>query len=297
MRASSPFSRYLTSKARYLPPYISEETSIRREKGDSFNALVQAKKSVTLNPYHRRNLSVLHACVESNRKGSGTNKLVVLIISCEKYQDRCEGLYDLLTSHGFCVKVVFGKDAQMKHSYNTIIVEAGDPYEDLAFKVRDAFLYVFEEYSTGTGILKIDDDICVSDPPALLEQIYKVLGNEHIQYGGRILRGGKSGVFRDWHFKKCSAAEWNRRPFGKKGIDRWAWGPFYYVSASALRSFYEFNIMFPDEIIGEINEDLYVGRVLSEMGIEPTDLDLSKFGITWDALPGDLETRRIWPVQ
>src|SRR5437899_1391965 len=58
----------------------------------------------------------------------------------------------------------------------------------------------------------------------------------------------------------------------------YASGPCYYLSSIALSAFYEYNVRFPDEIRGEIYEDVFVGRVLREMGITLTHIDFGERG-------------------
>ena len=254
----------------------------------TFDALEAAKQGVMLSPESEISLTALRQCLLARDLAPAPKpNLIVLLISCEKYQERALATYRTLVDMGLFVKVVVGAGAKIHVDLDCLHVAAGDFYEDLPFKVRDAINWVYETYGATANVLKVDDDLLISDLLAFRRFISNVSqGRSHYvgQAAGAPQRGGHPvAVWRDFHYGKCHDDAHNK-PYGKRTGGRYAVGLIYYLSGTAVETFYEFVHRYPDEIMGEMFEDLFVGKVMEASGVKLKDVRCAEMGLPLDSL-------------
>jgi hypothetical protein len=207
-----------------------------------------------------------------------TPRCALLIVSCEKYRTRATALARRLrTVPDTACRIVVGREASVPEDPIFLRVEAPDDYESLPLKVRDALIFAFEAYGSGTPVCKIDDDVRIGSLRRFAGGLYELLA------GG----GDYSGVpvdslhhDRTWHFKKCRDPRVNVSIYGKRFREPFADGPFYMLSPRALEAFVLANLRYPDEIAGELYEDKFVGDTLCQEGIALSALDPRSLALT-----------------
>ena len=252
------------------------------------DALESAKQSVMLEPEDDSSLAILRTCLLArDLLPAPKPNLIVLLITCEKYQERALSTYRTLVSMGLFVKVIVGAEASIHVDFDFVRVPSGDFYEDLPKKIRDAFIWAYETYGAAINVLKIDDDIHVADEAAFahfLETLTQTRSHYVGQGSGSPgLGNGPVPIWRDFHYGKCKDPQFNKA-YGKRTGARYAVGLIYYLSGSAIEKFYEFVHRYPDEIAGELYEDLFVGKVMEASRIKLEDVKASEMGLALEAL-------------
>jgi predicted O-linked N-acetylglucosamine transferase (SPINDLY family) len=241
--------------------------------------LAAMRAKLALQPYDEPLQSAYLAAVERQR-AANRPAAIGLIVTCAKYFERARRLHARLASLDVLpLRLVVGRGAAVEPHPDLLEVDAPDDYESLPLKVREAFLHVFERY--GCAAFKIDDDLQITDEARLAECVQALL------VGGSDYAGFEVGSpmhDRTWHWNKCRDAALNRTPYGKRFHGRWANGPFYFLSAAALRTFALAVLRFPGEIEGELYEDKFVGDTLRAEGIRLTALPAGFAGIAADNL-------------
>ena len=251
-------------------------------------ALECAKQSVMLAPESENSLEVLRKCLLArDLVSTPESNLIVLLISCEKYQEKALSTYRTLVSMGLFVKVIVGAQAAIHVDVDYVQVAAGDFYEDLPHKIKDAINWVYETYGAAVDVLKVDDDLRIADPSAFESFLAGLIAGRS-QYVGQASGPPMSdhrpvAIWRDFHYGKCHDEIYNR-PYGKRTGRRYAVGLIYYLSGSAIEKFYEFVHRYPGEITGELFEDLFVGKVMEASGVELKDVRCAEMGLALESL-------------
>jgi hypothetical protein len=241
-------------------------------------ALADARLALTLAPYDAEALAVFEALLAKTQHAAA--RPLALIISCEKYFSRALRVSDcLMQLDGIDHRIVVGQAAQVPDHPRLMRVAAADDYESLPHKVAAAFTAVYASFQQGTSVFKVDDDIDIRDASAFARACAEIVAGPG-DYAGFVV--GEPSHDRTWHWQKCRTQTLNQQAYGKRYLGNWANGPFYYLSARALRAFALAQIRFPAEIDGELYEDKFVGDTLRREGISVTALDPVKVGIAAD---------------
>jgi FMN phosphatase YigB (HAD superfamily) len=246
--------------------------------GDRELAAIRA--ALSLHPYD----TVLQARYGSHlerQRSPCEASAIGLIITCEKYFERALQLHARLSALNlFALRLVVGRGAAVPTHADLLEVDAPDDYESLPRKVRAAFVGIHEQH--GSAVFKIDDDLRIADPGRLRESVRGLLGSG-LDYAGFEVAGATHD--RTWHWGKCRDPALNGTPYGRRYVGPWANGPFYYLSARALRAFTLAMLRFPAQIEGELYEDKFVGDTLRAEGIPLSPLDAASVGVAADNLP------------
>lgn len=227
------------------------------------------KKIACLQPYSENIEPLIETVANSLRCEKRTN--VVLLISCHPRVSIAlttqKKLKELLGAQ-FRVIIVLGqRTLDMHPSYlldDVLVVDSDDNYESLPGKVTKAFQFIYSHFGAGTNCFKVDEDLPINDA-GQLKRLMTELSRSRLNYAG-FAGNNRENFERTWHFGKCEDKSLSRRPYGKRYPGAFAYGPFYYLSASALKTFCCETIRFPDEIIGHLYEDKFVGDTLREGG-------------------------------
>ena len=243
------------------------------------DALSSIAQALSFSPYDPINIKALCDILEAKASRPAAN--LGLIFSCEKYISRAARVAKILSHPAipFKVKIVVGADAAVANINNLMKVKAKDTYEALPAKVCSAYMEIASNYAAPTNIFKIDDDINISDIELFSSSCFSLISS-NIDYAGFPV--GTPYHDRTWHWNKCSEEKLNRFIYTKRFNGAWANGPFYYLSAKALRSFVIARYQFPGESEGELYEDKFVGDVLRQGNIDLTPLNPKAFTIRAD---------------
>jgi predicted O-linked N-acetylglucosamine transferase (SPINDLY family) len=257
---------------------VSAATSSRAGTDDC--ELAKLRTALSLRPYD----ASLHTAYESavkRRREPVPAAAIGLIITCEKYFKRALRLHAKLSALNVLpLRLVVGRGAKVPAHADLLEVDAPDDYESLPKKVRAAFVNAYERH--GCAVFKIDDDLEINDDTRFVDDVRALIGGA-VDYAG--FEVGSPDHDRTWHWNKCRDAVLNRMPYGKRFRGTWANGPFYYLSASALRAFALATLRFPSEIDGELYEDKFVGDTLRAEGIRLAPLPAGAAGVAADNLP------------
>lgn len=242
--------------------------------------LAAIRDALSLHPYDTA-LQTRYESSLQQRRGPSRAGAIGLIITCEKYFDRALRLHAKLSAlNTLPLQLVVGRGARVPVHVDLLEIDAPDDYESLPRKVREAFLHAHERH--GCAVFKIDDDLQITDAVRFSENVRALLGAD-IDYAG--FKVGCAAHDRTWHWGKCREATLNRTPYGRRFLGPWANGPFYYLSAIALRAFALSALRFPAEIEGELYEDKFVGDTLRAEGIRLSPLEAGSAGVAADNLP------------
>jgi hypothetical protein len=241
-------------------------------------ALADARLALTLAPYDTDALALFEALLTQSQRAAA--RPLALVISCEKYFSRALRMSEYLAQlDGIDHRIVVGQTAQVPEHPRLMRVAAADDYESLPHKVAAAFTAVYETFQPGTSVFKVDDDVDIRDAAEFSRAMAEIVASPG-DYAGFVV--GEPSHDRTWHWRKCSTQTLNQQAYGKRYLGNWANGPFYYLSARALRAFALAQIRFPAEIDGELYEDKFVGDTLRREGISVTPLDPARVGIAAD---------------
>jgi hypothetical protein len=152
-----------------------------------------------------------------------------------------------------------------------LVVDANDNYESLPEKITKTFEYIYRTFADNTKCFKVDEDLPISNGEQL-QELMLALSQSKFDYAG-FAGNNKENFERTWHYGKCENTELSRRPYGKRYPGAFAYGPFYFLSSNAVRAFTSETIRFPDEILGHLYEDKFVGDTLREAGITISALE------------------------
>lgn len=205
--------------------------------------------------------------------------IIVMHISCAERSLRAYRSAASFTENEFISNlVIIGDPSTTTYRFDCdqkcLFVPCADSYEKLPLKVASALRFLgFSNVSA--AVLKVDDDIQCREPNELTEVLLHELGRS--DYAGRIWDPmNDQGIDRTWHFRKCSIPD---EPYSRLGIGQFAEGPAYLLSSRAINLLARLSVYVPHEFEQDLYEDMTIGRILSLMGIVPTDLDLRKLGL------------------
>jgi len=252
---------------------LNQHMQASMQMGDIQAVWNDLEKILNLRPYHDEFINLVPLVANKLRTEQKTN--VVLIISCWHRLENARKTKDIINKNNknyFKVLIVVGKKDGLEiasHMENDLlIVNAPDNYESLPLKVQSAFHFVYKNYGEGSCCFKIDEDLQIKNAE-ILTNLMKKLSESSLKYSGFC---GNNPYYSDrtWHFGKCQNKVISRRPYGRRHRSPYAYGGFYYLSYTALETFVTATLKFPDEIQGQVYEDMYVGFTLFEEGIKIT---------------------------
>jgi predicted O-linked N-acetylglucosamine transferase (SPINDLY family) len=242
--------------------------------------LVKLRTALSLRPYDASLQTAYESALRLRREAARPGA-IGLIITCEKYFERALRLHAKLSAlNALPLWLVVGRGANVPAHADLVQVDAPDDYESLPKKVRAAFVHAYERH--GCAVFKIDDDLQITDGTRFVDDVRALIGGA-VDYAG--FEVGSPDHDRTWHWNKCRDAALNRMPYGKRYRGTWANGPFYYLSAAALRAFALATLRFPSEIDGELYEDKFIGDTLRAEGIRLAPLPAGAAGVAADNLP------------
>ena len=153
---------------------------------------------------------------------------------------------------------------------DVLLLDCGDEYEDLVYKVR-AFLRFVAEQRSGAMVFKCDDDTYVH-LPNLLRAARRVQGGEGGGYCGNVLRLASSEMearARGWHREKVSDPSFGQNYEGRLSV--WCdGGTGYFLLPVAQRALLGIASWRP---VGYVGEDVHTANLLFEAGITPRQLE------------------------
>jgi Galactosyltransferase len=211
--------------------------------------------------------------------------VLVVHISCHPYVARARQSVDTFRdSYGRIRNIVVVGAPGGGYSFDavaeTLLVPAGDHYENLPSKVAAAFHFIGMAGYTGI-IVKVDDDIRCNDAEALGDAVLDV--TSRADYSGKVFDPTiLPGISRTWHIAKCASPAFNDRPFSGIPHAAYAEGPVYVLSSNALHALSKAWLMFSDHFTESLYEDLSIGEVLAHFGIYPLSYDLRRSGLVHD---------------
>jgi len=238
--------------------------------GRSRDCWSTVKELACLQPYADNTEELIEVVAKSTRTQDRTN--IILLISCHPRVSIALNTREKLRKilgENFRVLIVLGQREEKMHPPqmldDLLVVDANDNYESLPEKITKALQYIYSTFGTGTSCFKVDEDLPINDSEQL-RRLLKALSESSLDYAG-FAGNNKENFERTWHFGKCEDKALSRRPYGKRYPGAFAYGPFYYLSFKALKAFSSETIRFPDEILGHLYEDKFVGDTLRETGI------------------------------
>ncbi len=263
------------------PPHIrSERTAASPTTSPASpdnRQLAKLRTALSLRPYDASVQSAYESALTLRREAARPDA-IGLIITCENYFERALRLHAKLSAlNVLALRLVVGRGANVPAHADLVEVDAPDDYESLPKKVRSAFLHAYERY--GCAVFKIVDDLQITDGTRFVDDV-RALIRGAVDYAG--FEVGSPDHDRTWHWNKCRDAVLNRMPYGKRFRGTWAQGPFYYLSAAALRAFALASLRFPSEMDGELYEDKFVGDTLRAEGIRLAPLPAGAAGVAAD---------------
>lgn len=166
---------------------------------------------------------------------------------------------DFVVVQGGCIKDDFNDETKV------ISLNCNDSYVGLPEKVMKTFHFLIsrDEFKEYNHFCKLDDDMKVIQRFENLEGDYS--GRVHYGDGNRQWHIGRSGNF------------WDRIPYLGE-FKPWCMGGFgYIVSRFALEK------ITPDfKYLDHIYEDVYIGLLMFNAGIVPTNIDIKKYLLSPD---------------
>lgn len=228
------------------------------------------KQLACLQPYSQNIRELIEVVAKSVRTEVATS--IVMLISCHPRLSIAlktrEKLRKMLGSDFRILIVVGQRESEMHPPHlleDMLVVDANDNYESLPEKITKAFQYIYTRFGAGTNCFKVDEDLPIQNSSELAH-LMTALSKSKLDYAG-FAGNNRDNFERTWHFGKCEDTKLSRRPYGKRYPGAFAYGPFYYLSFNSLKAFVSETIRFPDEIVGHIYEDKFVGDTLREAGI------------------------------
>jgi hypothetical protein len=144
-------------------------------------------------------------------------------------------------------------------------LNCNDKYVGLPEKVMKTFHYLIsdERFNQYTHFVKLDDDMNVLKKFENIQGDY--LGNVHYGDGSRQWHMGKTGTF------------WDKVPYLGE-FKPWCMGGFgYIVSRDALEK-----IVPNYDYLNHIYEDVYIGLLMNNIGINPININIKKYLVSPD---------------
>lgn len=243
---------------------------------ENINCWNTVKKMAVLKPYAPEIPDLIEAVAKSTRTQRSTN--IVLLISCHPRIAIATAtrarLQEILGSN-FRILIVLGQREAPFHQPvlhdDLLVVDANDNYESLPAKITKTLEYIYRTFGSKTTCFKVDEDLPIKNGEQL-KKLMLSLSQRNFDYAG-FAGNNKTNFERTWHYGKCEDTELSRRPYGKRYPGAFAYGPFYFLSSKSIRAFASETIRFPDEILGHLYEDKFIGDTLREAGITISALD------------------------
>jgi hypothetical protein len=264
---NKPHSLLVHQRAKLLTILIGAYTKLNR-LNDGWKAVVNL---ICLKPYSETSQQLLTSMARLMRHRSGG--AIVLLISCKPRLHIAlatkEKLESILNGEFKIIIVVGQRSAEMLPTQlhdDILAVRANDNYESLPIKITEALQFIYRSFGDGTCCFKIDEDLPILNGNRLKE-LMSLLRKSNLDYAG-FAGNNKENFERTWHFGKCEDPVLSRRAYGKRYPGAFAYGPFYYLSQNAINAFAEETLKFPDEILGHLYEDKFIGDTLREAGVK-----------------------------
>lgn len=188
------------------------------------------------------------------------SKVLYVFITHQGNIDNCyERIKQMMVCDFVVVQGGFIKDTYDEEK-RILNLNCNDSYVGLPEKVMKSFHYLIGDnrFNIYTHFCKLDDDMKVIKRFESLEDDY--IGNVHYGEGSR-----------QWHMGRCGNF-WDKVPYLGE-FTPWCMGGFgYIVSRSALEK------LLPNfNYIDHIYEDVYIGLMLKNIGIEPKMINIKEY--------------------
>lgn len=246
------------------------------KENENVNCWSTVKKMAVLKPYSPEMPKLIEAVAKSLRTQRSSN--LVLLISCHPrvaIAIATRARLQKILGTDFRILIVLGQREAPIHppilEDDLLVVDANDNYESLPEKITKTFEFIYRTFGENTKCFKVDEDLPIEDGEQL-KKLMLSLSQSKFNYAG-FAGNNKANFERTWHFGKCENIELSRRPYGKRYPGPFAYGPFYFLSAKSIQAFASETIRFPDEILGHLYEDKFVGDTLREACINISALD------------------------
>ena len=199
--------------------------------------------------------------------------LLVLILSCDKYRSRADGIRNSwlkLAPPNHRVLFVHGRPGSpARIEGDKLYVDCLEAYEKLPLKVHLMLRFALKELEFD-HLFKTDDDTFLD-----LERFIH-FNRERGDYIGQFRENPVGEIGKTWHYGKCDDKSLEK-PYDKPFVCPWATGGGYFLSRRAAARVLERTVdtsrssLFEDMMVGEAltaDRDLSVVRSLfSEMGV------------------------------
>ena len=190
--------------------------------------------------------------------------LYIFITHQKNFNNCYQRISDMMVDDFIVVQGGFIKDSYNEET-RVLNLNCNDKYFALPEKVIKTFDFLIsdERFSKYTHFVKLDDDMVVLDKNIKIEE----------DYCGVVHRGDGS---RTWHMGRCGNF-WDKLPyFGE--FTPWCMGGYgYIISRKALEK-----VLPNHDYSTHIYEDVYIGLILKNKEIYPTDIDTQLYFISPD---------------
>jgi hypothetical protein len=182
------------------------------------------------------------------------NKVLYVFISHQGNINNCyDRISEMINDDFIVIQGGFIQD-EFDEEKKILNLNCNDKYIGLPEKVMKTFHFLINDrrFDKYTHFCKLDDDMSVIKP---FDELSDYMGNVHHGDGNRMWHMGRTGTF------------WDQIPYMGEFVS-WCMGGFgYIVSRVALESALpNFNYL------EHIYEDVYIGIILKNIGIEPINL-------------------------
>lgn len=251
--------------------------------GQAFEALADIQRAcfyMRADPGLKLAYREILAARAPNLTDGAVARTAVLILSCKKNLARSTQMAQNVSAVLNRAVLVLIGDASAKeicaetHLWgHTLTVPVKDDYNGLTEKLLWAYRYLFA-CSPCTGVLKIDDDIAVTDPDKF-RQMVDQLDKETRDYMGQF-RSFSNPVFHHSPHKRDTTG---LRFALHRPVQFCDGACGYYLSRRALEKIFERSLSFFEVPESHVTyEDAYFGEMLAADGIKPHNCNLSDIG-------------------
>jgi hypothetical protein len=248
---------------------------VEQHRGNSTEAKRHLKNAIALAPFNND--------IVEDYRGAFVNKPgwphpnIALLISCKKYESKALQLASQFDQAGIEYLIISGNDTPAIAHPRALQVDTPDNYESLPRKVAAACTWVVENLGPNVGVLKVDDDQYLFDPPRLKAMLDTL--RERDAYAGVPVSGLTHD--RNWHWNKCQDKSLHKISYGRPFLRQWAMGGAYYLGPGPLCKLVTTLIRFPGLLQSEYFEDKMVGDTLIVENVDLLPLKAYEdFGLT-----------------
>ncbi|HEY4074795.1 MAG TPA: hypothetical protein VGM52_16990 [Herbaspirillum sp.] len=188
---------------------------------------------------------------------------IVLIVTSKKNEEKAAKLAWQFDKGNIQYLIVSGSDTASIQHIRALQVDASDSYEDRTKKVAAALIWIYENLGSNVGVLKVDDDMALSDATKLQQRLAQMAHENG--YAGVVVQTAQFD--RCSHWGKCDDPAMNRKVYGRPVLQPWACGSAYYLGPGPLEKVVFSLLRFPGTFEGEFYEDKLIGDVLAYEGI------------------------------